>query len=302
MQWEEIGPQLRAFVNTELFELSGVSVTPATLLLTLAVAGTTLVLARIVERATKRVLSARSSDEGAIGVAGRIVNYGITLLGLGVALHTLGINLNALFAAGAVFAVGLGFGLQNLVQNFISGVILLGERVIRVGDVLEIEGEIVKIEHLGLRSTVARTLDEENVILPNAQIVQSTVKNLTMRDRLFRLRVPVGVSYDSDLDQVFEVLQHSAATMPSERTPVVLLSAFGNSSIDFEVSIWTSDPWRHRQLRSQLALSIWRSLKAEHIVIAFPQLDVHFDREAISAWSLGERQPELDGALQAEPA
>lgn len=290
----EIDESLKEFMNRSLFEISGVPVTPTSLLLTGVVFVLTLILAKVLETSVKRLLLGRGGNVGSVGVAGRIVNYTVTIIGLAIALNTLGMNLSALFAAGAVFAVGLGFGLQNVVQNFVSGIILLGERVIRVGDVLESEGELMRVEHLGLRSTVARTLDEENVIVPNAQLVQSNVKNLTMKDNLFRLRVPVGVTYDSDLDRVFEVLEQAAATIErdeSEKTrdPVILLSGFGSSSIDFEVSVWITDPWRLRQHQSRLALAIWRALRDAQIVIAFPQLDVHFDREAVEAWRVSER-------------
>ena len=261
---EDVQQTVRELLGVELFQIAGAAVTPATVLLTTLVVLATLVVARVLERAVVRLFRRRGvEDEGAIGVAGRLVNYFVLVTGVAIALHTFGLNLNALFAAGAVFAVGLGFGLQNVVQNFVSGLILLGERVIRIGDIVEVDGEIMRVEHLGMRSAVARTLDEENVILPNAQLVQSTVRNLTMRDRNFRLRAPVGVTYDSDLDQVFVALRRAAQGVRrnEEFEPVVLLTGFGSSSIDFEVSVWISDPWRQRSHLSELCLSIWRTLK-----------------------------------------
>ena len=118
--------------------------------------------------------------------------------------------LEALFAAGAVFAIGLGFAMQNIVQNFVSGVILLAERTIKPGDVLQVDGRFVKVRHMGIRSTICRTLDEEEIIVPNATIVQSTVTNYTLQDSLFRLRCTVGVVYGSDMVLVKNTLQRAA--------------------------------------------------------------------------------------------
>lgn len=169
-------------------------------------------------------------------------------------------------------------------QNFVAGVILLVERVIKPGDVVAVDGTMARVAHMGLRSTVVRTLDEEELIVPNFNLVQSTVQNYTLRDSIMRLRAPVGVVYASDVDRVFEVLSEAARSVSGQARgyePVVLLSAFGSSSIDFEVSIWIDDPMRHRRIRSELNHTIWRSLREARIVIAFPQLDVHFDEHVV---------------------
>ena len=143
---------------------------------------------------------------GTVGVASRLVHYLIVVTGVGVALNTMGINLTALFAAGALFAVAIGFAMQNLTANFVSGVILLAERAIKPGDVIEFEGQMVRVRDMGIRATVARTLNDEDLLIPNSQIVQSTVSNYTFRDTLYRLRVMVGVSYASDLEVVRKTL------------------------------------------------------------------------------------------------
>ena len=283
---------LGQLLNRTLFSLGEHQVSLADLLVTAVIIVVTLWMASLAERAVGRTFRRRAQlDEGTIGVAGRLVYYAVAGIGLSVSLHTLGLNLSALVAAGAIFAVGIGFGLQNLVQNFMSGIILLGERTIKPGDVLDVEGSMVKVEHLGLRSTVARTLDEETILLPNSTLVQTTVKNMTFRDRYYRLRTTVGVSYSSDLDVVFEVLRR-AATEHSERSdvhdPTVFLLGFGSSSVDFEVSIWLEDPWRAKPNRSELNHRIWNALKEAEITIAFPQLDVHFDRQVVE--TLGERR------------
>lgn len=288
MNIDQVLLRLREILDWQLFEITGTPIRVATLVVALIVFAISLLVARLAERLVLRAFAHRgSSEQGSIAVAGRLLYYSLAILGLMLAINTVGIQLSALFAAGAFLAVGIGFGLQNIVQNFFSGIILLGERSIKPGDVLEVEGRMVRITHMGLRAAVARTLDEEDVIIPNSLLVQSSVINLTMRDQVYRIRVPVGVTYDSDLDRVFAVLEETArrsADDDSPREPAVLLTGFGASSIDFEVSLWINDPWRHRSRKSAVMLAIWRAFRDQGIVIAFPQLDVHFDREAVEAW------------------
>ena len=135
-------------------------------------------------------------DEGSAKATARLVHYVVLCVGLSVAVHTLGVNLTALFTAGAIFAIALGFAMQNITQNFVSGIILLVERTIKPGDIIEAEGRMVQVTKLGMRATVVRTWDSDDFIIPNSLLVASTVKNFTLRDRLHRLRCLVGVSYD----------------------------------------------------------------------------------------------------------
>ena len=220
------------------------------------------------------------TDRGTIGVTQRLIHYVVMAFGLGLALDNLGVDLGALFAAGAVLAVGIGFAMQNIAQNFVSGVILLVERSIKPGDVLEVEGRVVQVEKMGIRSTVARTRDEEEIIIPNSTLVQNSVKNYTLRDSLYRLRASVGVEYGSDMRLVMQVLQGAAEGLDwrfANKDPVVHLVEFGDSSVNFEVSVWITDPWVAPGRRSLLHQAIWWALKDAGVVIAFPQLDVHFD-------------------------
>ena len=136
------------------------------------------------------------------------------MVGLALALHLAGIKLGAVFAAGAVFAVGFGFAMQNIAQNFVSGIISLIERTIKPGDVLEVGPQIVKVMKMSIRATIVRTLDDEDIIVPNSTLVQSNVKNYTLEDNLYRVKVKVGVSYESDLKQVRAVLTKAATDLP----------------------------------------------------------------------------------------
>jgi potassium efflux system protein len=273
---------LQAAAQFELFEVSGTTVTGATLATMIIVLLVGVMLSRAVQATLGRVLRLRGHPiEGRWITLLRLIHYVIVGLSLGIALDTMGIRLSALFAAGAVFAVGIGFAMNTIAQNFVSGVILMGEGVIKPGDVLEIEGQLVRVGEMGIRATVVRTLFDEELIVPNSVLVQSTVKNLTHHDRLYRLRVQVGVHYDSDMAQVSDVLTDTAVAFPTrvrERTPRIQLIEFGSSSVDWEVSLWIDDPWEQRVRSAELRRAIWDALKGANITIAYPQMDVHFDR------------------------
>ena len=168
--------------------------------------------------------------------------------------------------------------MQNLAQNFVAGIILMTERTIKPGDVLKVDGTVVRVTRLGLRATVARSRDEEDIIIPNSVLVQNTVTNYTLRDSIMRIRANVGVSYASDITLVTRVLHDAASDLPervAEIEPVVLLTGFGESSVNFEVSAWVSDPWLALRILSTLHESIWWGLKANGVTIPFPQRDIH---------------------------
>ncbi len=281
MNWKERLSEGSALFDIRLFEVSGTPVTIATLASFLLVILVTFWLARLVQRGVMRALTARSdADTGTAAATARLARYTVLVVGLAVAIHSLGINLTALFAAGAVFAVAIGFAMQNIAQNFVSGVILLAERAIKPGDVLEVDGRLVQVKDMGIRATVARTLDEEDIIIPNSQLVTSPVKNYTFRDSIYRLRCTVGVTYSSDMATVQEVLARTAAAIEwasAEQAPRILLTEFADSAVVWEVSIWMDNPWRMSARRSDLNQAIWWALHEAGITIAFPQLDVHFD-------------------------
>ena len=185
----QILSRLREAVAVELFVVGGTVVTGASLVTFALIVLVTLWISRTLQRVTRRALEkggVRRDD--ALATATSLLHYAVLVVGLGVALQAIGISLTTVFAAGAVVAVAIGFALQNILQNFVSGIILLAERSITETDVLEVEGTMVRIERIGARSTVARTREDEELIIPNATLVQSTVKNLTLSDPVYRVR------------------------------------------------------------------------------------------------------------------
>ena len=271
-----------------LFEISGTAVTVVTLGTAIGMLVLAILFARLIGGLLNRIIARRTEGiaQGTLKSTVRLVQYAIMLIGVLLALDTVGVQLGALFAAGALFAVALGFAMQNVTANFISGVILLMERTIKPGDIIEIDGQIVQIREMGIRAAIGRSWNDEDLIIPSSQLVQSTVRNYTLRDPMTRIRVTVGVTYDSDMRRVRETLERVARDLPwrsRERDPLVLMKQFGSSSVDFEVSVWFEDPWHRLQRLSDVHEAIWWALKEEGITIAFPQLDVHFDPPALAA-------------------
>jgi len=268
-------------LHTKLFMIGGTQVTLKTVITITVILLLTEVLSRTIRRALMTVFRRRGLDgDGNILAICRLVHYTVLITGAGVALQTAGFNLNALFAAGAVFAIGIGFALQNVVQNFVSGVILLVERAIKPGDVLELEQRVVKVIRMGIRSTIVRTRDGDHMIVPNTMLVQSTVRNYTLKGSFYRIRTQVGVVYGSDMKQVAETLEQALWAVDwrlKDHDPIVLLTGFGDNSVNFDASVWVSNPWDKPLHESRLNQVIWWALKQKDIVIAFPQLDVHFD-------------------------
>ncbi len=287
----------------DLFSIGGTTVSVATLVVIALVVLLTIALSWVLRRAIGKAANFRGvGQEGTVAVFQRLVHYGVLASGLAIALDTIGLNISALFAAGAMFAVGVGFAMRNIAENFVSGLILLGERSIKPGDILEVEGQFVRVERMGIRATIAHTRDSENIIIPNSTLVQSAVKNFTLRDSVYRVRVPVGVTYGSDMALVRRTLESVAVQLPKRiatKDPLILMTEFGDSAVLFEVSVWVDDPWRTRRTRSELHEAIWWAFRDKDVTIAFPQLDVHLDSEVgdwLGAGRNGEREGETEGS------
>jgi small-conductance mechanosensitive channel len=181
------------------------------------------------------------------------------------------------FVIGAL-GVGIGIGLQDVVNNFVSGFILLFERPLQVGDTVEV-GEILgDVRRIGLRSSTVRTWDGAEVVIPNSRFISQEFTNWTLSDRQRRIDIPVGVAYGSDPERVIEILLEVARAHPDileEPEPTAIFETFGNSSLDFQLRGWTTRFDRWRLSRSELAVGINRALAEAGITIPFPQRDLH---------------------------
>jgi potassium-dependent mechanosensitive channel len=285
----EVAEVIYRVLNFPLFSIGDTALTLSMVL----VAGLLIVLtwwvSNLLQRTLDRTFRARGvTDMGTMQITKRLLHYTVMAVGLSIAITQLGLNLNALFAAGAIFAVGIGFAMQNIAQNFVSGLILLIERAIKPGDILEVEGRVVRVLKMGIRTTIARTRDDEEIIIPNATLVQSTVTNYTLDDPIFRVRADVGVHYGSDMKKVREALLAAAGQMSwrlADRAPVILLTDFGDSSVDWQVSLWCDNAWLAPRVQSDLREAIWWALKDAEIEISYPQMDIHFDRDVSAGFA-----------------
>jgi potassium-dependent mechanosensitive channel len=203
--------------------------------------------------------------------------YVIVSLGFLFAMAAIGLDLTRVTILAGALGVGIGFGLQAIVNNFVSGLILLFERPIQVGDAIQIGDLLGEVKHIGVRASTVRTWDGAEVIVPNGDFISNQVRNWTLSDRLRRLEIPVGVAYGTEPKQVLALLTEVAAKHPAvleEPPPRAFFIRFGDSSLDFELRAWTdrADEWF--TVRSELAVAIHAALRDAHIEIPFPQRDV----------------------------
>ena len=237
----------------------------------------------IVSRAVQRVLMEevfprRHMERGAQISMGRLVHYGFVLLGFLLALAALGVDLKNITIIGGAFGVGIGFGLQTIVNNFICGIILLFERPIKVGDYVELGGQWAEIKEIGLRATTVQTFDRADIVVPNTDLITNQVTNWTRSDRLARIRIPIGVAYGSDVTLVMKILLECVEENPlvmRSPTPGVYFIGFGESSLDFQLRVYLSEIDNWYIVQSELLQEIDRKFRLEGVEIPFPQRDLH---------------------------
>ncbi len=204
----------------------------------------------------------------------------VLVVGIFIVLENTGIHLGALTVFAGAVGVGVGFGLQNIASNFISGLVILAERPITIGDRIEVAGVAGQVQQIRARSTVILTNDNITMIVPNTKFIDSPVTNWTYGDPRVRFRLPVGVAYGSDVNKVREALLVAARENPNTlKDPAanVFLDKFGENSIDFELVVWSSEmSARPRRYRSDLNFAIEQKLREAGIEIPNPQRDLHF--------------------------
>jgi small-conductance mechanosensitive channel len=238
------------------------------------------------------VLAARHMEIGVQLAIARLVHYALVCVGFAVALATLGFEFTQLTILLSALGVGIGFGLQAMVNNFLCGLILLFERPIRVGDTIEFGGQWAQIQKIGLRATTVQTFDHADVILPNSDLINHQVTNWTLTNRHARIIVRVGVAYGSDVPLVMQTLVACAADNDSVMhtpEPLVFFRQFGDSSLDFELRAWIWDVSNRFRVISELHQEVDRRFREAGIEIAFPQRDLHIrsvDTPAASRSSL----------------
>ncbi|CBN56566.1 MULTISPECIES: cyclic nucleotide-binding domain-containing protein [Kamptonema] len=237
-----------------------------------------LIVSRVLSEWIKRGLLVRMKlDRGSREAIAALSSYILAGCGLIIVLQSEGINLKSLTVIAGVVGIGFGFGLQNLASNFISGITLLFEHQIRVGDFVEIDNLLGTVENISIRSTIIRTIDGLFVIVPNIKFVENNIINWSYKDPKCRIRVPVGVAYGTDPLLVTEVLLVAARMEPnvlSHPSPKVWFQKFGDSALNFELLVWIDHPQESDQIKSALNFLIEHELRNRGIEIPFPQQDL----------------------------
>jgi potassium-dependent mechanosensitive channel len=217
-------------------------------------------------------------DRGVGESINALVHYSLVALAFILALAALGVELQNFAIVAGALGIGIGFGLQNIVSNFVAGLILLFERPVRVGDTVVVDGEWGTIRKIGLRSTIMQTFDQSEMIVPNADLVSEKVVNWTLSNPIARVIMPIGVAYGSSIPQVLEILRRAGpahASVLQEPPPQALFTGFGDSSLDFELRVWVSDIRQRLEVRSIVLADVERRLGEAGIEIPFPQRDLH---------------------------
>ena len=278
------------FMALELFSVGEASVTIGQV----AFASMTIVLALTLAGWVIRTLSqrmlARGRDANQVQLTKKVLWFVVVVFLFFTALSMLNVPLGAFaFITGAI-ALGVGFGAQNIINNFISGWILMGERPIRIGDLLEVNGTLGRVEAIRTRSTRIIRVDGVRIVIPNSHLLENMLVNWNLGDEDIRIFVTVGVAYGSPVRRVAELLEQAVTEQEDvlkDPAPRILFQDFGNSALIFEAYFWTQlKPGGDlRRLRSEIRFRIDDLFRENDIVIAYPQQDVH-----------------LDGVLKLEPA
>lgn len=268
------------FLNYNLFALGNAKITPLSILYVLAFTLLLIYLSSKLRRLLiDRVLTRTRLDIGAREAIGTIVRYLIFVIGFLILLQTIGIDLTTLNVLAGAIGIGVGFGLQNVANNFISGLIILFERPIKVGDRIEVDDVHGEVTHIGARSTTIRTNDNIAIIVPNSKFISENVINWSLEGGAVRFKIPVGVGYESDLELVEKLLLEAANEdddVLQSPPPSVRFLEFGDNSLNFELRAW-SRARLHRPglFRSNLNFAIIKKFREHGVEVPFPQREVN---------------------------
>ena len=283
--------------NKSVFSLGGGDFSIIQLLLFVALLIVSIIGSNYVAQLLRtNVLQATRMTRGSQEIISIVTKYGLICLAVIILLQAYGLNLSSLALIGSALGVGIGFGLQDIARNFASGIVLLFERSIQVGDFIQVGSHLGVVEEVRTRSIVLKTLDRISIIVPNSRFLSEEVINWNHRRSVTRIHLPVGVAYSSDVAKVkAALLQAAEEHLEVLRNPPsqVFFTGFGDSSLDFELLIWTSDPSRQAPLKSDLYFRIEEIFREQQIDIPFPQRDVNLESEGLPI----KLAPQLEGHL-----
>lgn len=273
---------IKPFLSQVLFNVSGQPIRVGDLILIPTVIVLGLLLTKWIVKLLTLRLKSKETDPNIIHLARRVVTVICFIILILTTLDLMNVPLAAFaFLSGAI-AIGFGFGAQNIINNFISGWILMWERPIRIGDFLEVETATGIVEEINTRSTRIRRVDGVHLLIPNSKLLENTVVNWTLVDKLVRSTVRVGVAYGSPVKKVADLILEAANATPQvlqDPLPVVTFEDFGDNSLMFELTFWVESNVERgmKVARSDIRFRIDELFEKNEIVIAFPQRDIHVD-------------------------
>jgi small-conductance mechanosensitive channel len=275
---------LEQIFQTFLFKLFNTPITFKSLFLLMAGLYFWTVIVILLEDILLNVLRARASWEVGVAEASLLLTrYFLIALGIVIILGYVGVNGTALAAVGGGLSIGLGFGLQQVVSNFISGILLLFEGILKPGDIISVEGQTSEVKKLGIRATTVRMLvDNSEKIIPNQTFITSDVTTFTGSNCLVNCSIPIGVGYDSNPQQVMNLLLGIAQENPNvlqSPSPSAFFIGFGDSSLNFELKFWLDNINIRKRVISDLSCTILEKFTEQKIEIPFPQREIHIRSE-----------------------
>jgi small-conductance mechanosensitive channel len=260
-------------------EIGSFSMTLSNIALFFIIIWVSMILARFIQTILRdEVLVRAKFDRGLPATISMLVRYSIITIGFFIALSAMGFEFSQLTVILGALSVGIGFGLQNIFNNLVSGLILIFERPIHIDDTIEVNNMVGQVRSIGIRTSNVRTLDGAEVIIPNGLLISNEVINWTLSDKKRRIEVNIGVAYGSDVKKVTKLLyevvkrHEEAIDFPP---PLILFDEFADSSLNFRILFWTDNYGEWLRIRSDILFAVNDILEKENIVIPFPQRDVH---------------------------
>lgn len=272
---------IQQFLEFELLHIGNYIISVFTIVRILLIILVCNFLLWIIKKALMKKNVFQNFDTGTAYAIYQIIKYTFWIIAFGLVLESIGIKVTVLIAGSAALLVGIGLGLQQTFNDIVSGMILLSERSIKIDDILEIDGDIVKIQDIGLRTSKGLNRDQISIIIPNSLITTNKVINWSHQSVRTRFKILVGVAYNSDTDLVTKVLIESALEHEQikykEMVDVALIN-FGDSAIEFQLFFYSEDIFSIEKIKSDVRKIIVRKFQENNIVIPFPQRDLHIKR------------------------
>lgn len=269
---------IKTFLEFEILKINDYSFTVFKIVSVLGIFLITYLILWLIKRFLFRKDKLHKLDKGNTYSLYKIIKYFIWIIAIALILDTIGIKLTLLIAGSAALLVGIGLGLQQTFNDILSGIILLSESSIKVGDILEIDNDVIKIQEIGFRTSKGLNRDDISIIIPNSLITTTKVINWSHQAKRTRFRINIGVAYGSDVDLVVKVMENSVSEHP-EISEKDLIEArfieFNNSSLDFQVLFFSENVFRIEKIKSDIRKIINRKFIENNIRIPFPQMDLH---------------------------